>query len=111
MNSITTALTAREIDQLEDSRILSLARALGLSGVETARAHTLTLAQRVHVALTAGAFDDAVWYAEREFEFVSRYYGLSHQYSRASLLSLEMIRDHRRIMSDEIETYHAPVAA
>jgi hypothetical protein len=62
-------------------------------------------------ALTAGYLDDSIWFAEREFEFISRFFGLSHSYSKASLLCLEHLREHKRFMSEHGEQFNAMVAA
>ena len=47
--------------------------------------------------------DDAIWYAQREFECISRYCGLSHTYSRTSLMCLELLKKHKEVMQEEQE--------
>lgn len=90
--------TKREFDVLEDLQVLSEARAQGLYGVETAKKHSLSLSQRSEAALTAGDVDDAISFAERDFEFVGRFFGLSHQYPKLSLLYLEVLKEHKRVI-------------
>lgn len=89
-----TRLTDREIDALEDARILAVSRAQGVYGRETASKHANTLMHRAINAFGRGDVDEAVWLAERELKFNCRIFGFHHRFTISALLTLKALRTH-----------------
>jgi len=85
-------LHEHEKDMVEDERMLKLARSQGRHGVETARIYATILRRRSIKPLAELRFDEAITMAEREFEFCSRAFGLTHRYSRAAQQNLHALR-------------------
>ena len=90
--NLPTKLSPREIDALEDTRILVVSRAQGVYGVETARKHSNLLMQRAAVAFGSGNVDEAIWLSERELNFNCRAFGFRHRFTTSSKLALRALR-------------------
>ena len=81
---------------MEDERMLRIARAQGAHGAETARIYANILQRRALEAFDELRLDEALDLAEREFEFCSRAFGLTHEFSRAAHRCLSALRRQSR---------------
>jgi hypothetical protein len=90
--NLPAKLSPREIDALEDTRILVVSRAQGVYGIETARKHANLLLQRAAVAFGSGNLDEAIWLAERELNFNCRAFGFRHRFTMSSKLAVRSLR-------------------
>jgi hypothetical protein len=96
-------LSAREIEQFEDAYVLCVVKGQGPEGAEAAKRYCRQLSQKSAAALTAGYIEDAIWFAEREYELTARYFGLSHAYSQMALFMLEKLRQHQQMLAESAE--------
>jgi hypothetical protein len=87
-------VTAHEIDKMEDTRVLCLARVQGPFGHETARRHANALMNRAMKAFDEGNINAAIRLTAREFDFNCRAFGFSHAYTNASKNCLAALKEH-----------------
>jgi hypothetical protein len=85
-------LSLREIDALEDIRVALLAKAQGPLGVVTAKGFANSLMGRACDEYAAGNLKEAIWLAEREFQFNCRVFGVEHPFTRTSLQCLSALK-------------------
>jgi hypothetical protein len=86
------SLSSREIDALEDIRVVMLARAQGAYGRSTMRIHANNLMQQASIAYGQGDLDQAIWLANREVQFNCRAFGFDHPYTKSSIKALSAIK-------------------
>lgn len=83
-----------EIDALEDVRVLVEARCSGVVGMLMAKRHANQLMHRAMKAYGKGEVQEALRFAQREFEFNSRIFGVQHKYTKSSKVCVTALRKH-----------------
>lgn len=87
-------LNTKEIDSLEDIRVLMLSRCQGPQGMVTARNYANNLMNRAMTAFACGDFHAAVSFCSREFEFNCRAFGFSHPFTLSAKNCLISLKNH-----------------
>lgn len=96
------SISKQKLDELEDVRVLNVSRAQGPYGAETARKYANKLLQRAMSHLAVGDIGTAIWLAQRELDFNSKFFGKEHPFTASStttLLTLQRYLARRRVMS------------
>lgn len=86
------ALSNREIESLEDMRIVVQCKAQGSLGKSTARGYAQSLLQGAMVAFSAGDVEKALWLANRELAFDLRLFGPNHPITDSCVARIKALK-------------------